>query len=485
MSFFECRFGEYGRGFDLYVGFSLFEEIENVFVRSFLQGGCLKSAVLDMPFCFDLPLNSESAFGDNGGCYSSYEHYSHENCHNFWGGSDSYFNSVSYSYLNDCYDFRRVYSCAWTFDGDNRYEKGDGRCNRFENKNYDERKYQRENTEANERRFNGFERDLTFERGLLPDEILPVNGLSGVILTANGLSGVIPFVNSSVNGKDHFSPSLILNIYGESDLKAFPSLSATKTGFDISLNREGCNYSESGGFSEKFSECIKTDRFKEALGRQSDLFIGGLGGKVFVSSEKGVDRVSAAERMGKQGIALLNENLEPRRRGMLFEYGNEDIEAHFYRAYGSVFLKDCFDFSQGKNVLFAAFDTAEPSGKFQRAELLWEKSVKADFERLGKLLPISVSDMLSINQRKENGAERGRFFLWEDELRISSEEVRKIRRAALSENCGETVKAEIRVDMSGMKNIINRETDIDSIVTDLTAAVSEAVASAAEGVRGL
>ncbi|MDE7281906.1 MAG: hypothetical protein K2N36_09240 [Ruminiclostridium sp.] len=94
------------------------------------------------------------------------------------------------------------------------------------------------------------------------------------------------------------------------------------------------------------------------------------------------------------------------------------------------------------------------------------------------------ADLLSAPEVERIVMEKGRLPLPE-ELVISPEEVRRIRRAIVTEYCAEPVKAEIRVDMSGMKNIINRETDIDSIVTDLTAAVSEAVASAAEGVHGL
>lgn len=71
------------------------------------------------------------------------------------------------------------------------------------------------------------------------------------------------------------------------------------------------------------------------------------------------------------------------------------------------------------------------------------------------------------------------------DMLISSEEARKIRGDGGTEYGGTPARAEISVDMSGMKNIINSKTDIDSLVTDLTEAVGEAVAAAAEGVYEL
>lgn len=209
-----------------------------------------------------------------------------------------------------------------------------------------------------------------------------------------------------------------------------------------------------------------------------------------------------AERSVRQGLSLRNENLGLGKIALLLKSGKENFESGFYRARGEALLNDRFDFiqekggflqekfnslqeesnlSQEKNVRFSAFDRSWLSAEFQRTELLWENSFKAGF---GKLRAGLGAVMLSAGG-KENETGRGRLFLREDELCISPEEIGKIRRAISTEYCAEPVKAEIRVDMSGMKNIINRETDIDSIVADLTAAVSEAVASAAEGVHGL
>ena len=132
---------------------------------------------------------------------------------------------------------------------------------------------------------------------------------------------------------------------------------------------------------------------------------------------------------------------------------------------------------QGKNGWSPVFDLSGIMAEIQGTEILLNKNFKNGVERLGDAVESYGAELLP------NAVEKGRLPLWEEELAISPEEVRRIRRAIVTEYYGEPVKAEIRVDMSGMKNIINKDMDIDSIVTDLTAAVSEAVASAAEGVH--
>ena len=69
------------------------------------------------------------------------------------------------------------------------------------------------------------------------------------------------------------------------------------------------------------------------------------------------------------------------------------------------------------------------------------------------------------------------------ETHISFDDLKKAIGTGALEYCGKPVKAEVKVDMSGMKNIIYKETSVDRIVADLTAAVSEAVTAAAEGVH--
>lgn len=71
------------------------------------------------------------------------------------------------------------------------------------------------------------------------------------------------------------------------------------------------------------------------------------------------------------------------------------------------------------------------------------------------------------------------------DMLISSEEAKRIRGEGVTERGGASPRTEIRVDFSGMKNIINNETDADSLVADLTEAVREAVTAAAEGVYEL
>ncbi len=569
MSLFEGRFGEDGHCFDLRFGFSLFEEIESAFVRGFLQGECLKSAVLDMPFYCEPLLGSELVSGSG-----SYEHFSDEIHHNYFGGSDSYFDSVSNSCFNDYFDHVSVYNRNIAFGGDRRYENWVMGCNGYENRKNDGQKNLLEDRSGGERRFGRTEGNLDLGRGL-PDAALPVNeipvisagrsfcmilavnGLSDMDLSVNGLfdmalpvndrAGGIPYVNSSVKAEDRFSPSLILNVYGEVNLKAFPSLFAAERDSDDSLSRGEYNYSTNGGFSEMILDRIKADRLGDALRRQWGLFVGGLGGKAFALSEKCKNRVfaadmaehcgklrngcglgydreldygleldydrnsghgfglrswamvradelfsvgsfllnGAAEMIGKKGFDLRNENHELGKHGLLFEQGREKSEIYSHPDFGKLFLKDRFDLTQETNRQLAVFEGAELSENLQRAELLWDKNVKAGFGKLGERLTGSAADVFLIGEEKENGVGRGRLFLQEYELCISPDEVRRIRRAAETECFGEPVKAEIKVDMSGMKNIINRETDIDSIVADLTAAVSEAAASAAEGVRGL
>lgn len=88
-------------------------------------------------------------------------------------------------------------------------------------------------------------------------------------------------------------------------------------------------------------------------------------------------------------------------------------------------------------------------------------------------------------RHKENAFEKCLYLCNEEsgELHISFEDLKKAIGTGALEYGGKPVKAEIKVDMSGMKNIIYKETSIDSVVTDLTAAVSEAVTAAAEGVH--
>ena len=190
--------------------------------------------------------------------------------------------------------------------------------------------------------------------------------------------------------------------------------------------------------------------------------------------------------------------------GLLPKSGREGLDSGLFGAFGaglfngrfdligeasrflperSGFLQNIFGLLQGKKGWTSPFDLWGIPAEFQRAGILPNRNFDAGIERLGAAAEGHGADLLNAVE-KMNGMENGRLSLLEEPA-ISPEEIRRIRRAIVTEHCAEPVKAEIRVDMSGMKNIINKETDIDSIVTDLTAAVSEAVASAAEGLHKL
>ncbi|MDE7280954.1 MAG: hypothetical protein K2N36_04360, partial [Ruminiclostridium sp.] len=93
-------FWEDQRCFGERFGFSIFEEIENAFVRSFLQSGCLKSEVLDLPFYCELSL--DPLMGVDGGKAS--ESRDGESFNNRVGGSERCFDNCSCNYFNNYYD---------------------------------------------------------------------------------------------------------------------------------------------------------------------------------------------------------------------------------------------------------------------------------------------------------------------------------------------------------------------------------------------
>ena len=249
-------------------------------------------------------------------------------------------------------------------------------------------------------------------------------------------------------------------------------------------------------------------------GCESELGFVGAGCNFNAGDRSGGDRLFAdigflpnswVDRSGKLGSALRNNDRALGKIGLCLKFGKEDLASGLYRTSGEVLLWDRFDlvserfgsrqemlgfsqktvgalqdrfeFLQGKNGWSPVFDLSGIMAEIQGTEILLNKNFKNGVERLGDAVESYGAELLP------NAVEKGRLPLWEEELAISPEEVRRIRRAIVTEYYGEPVKAEIRVDMSGMKNIINRDMDIDSIVTDLTAAVSEAVASAAEGVH--
>ena len=229
---------------------------------------------------------------------------------------------------------------------------------------------------------------------------------------------------------------------------------------------------------------------------------------------------SNAERFERQELRLPNQNSELEKIG-LPRAGKADLENGLYRICGAVLARDCFDLVQeglgswqertdlsqkiagalqdrfellhkgsfdliqDKGTWVSGFDISGISAEIRKTESLFAGNVKVCFEKLAGVVESYGNDLLPSAKGERFGMVKDVLPLLEEEPVISPEEIKRIRRAIVTEYYGEPGKAEIRVDMSGMKNIINKEMDIDSIVTDLTAAVSEAVASAAEGVHGL
>ena len=70
-----------------------------------------------------------------------------------------------------------------------------------------------------------------------------------------------------------------------------------------------------------------------------------------------------------------------------------------------------------------------------------------------------------------------------DAIDISSEDLKYLRDIAEAEVVNRFTTAEIKVDMSGMQNIVNNEMDLDGVVSYLGEGVNEAMEKAAEGVH--
>ncbi len=70
-----------------------------------------------------------------------------------------------------------------------------------------------------------------------------------------------------------------------------------------------------------------------------------------------------------------------------------------------------------------------------------------------------------------------------DSLDVTEEDLKYLRDIAEQENINRFTTAEIHIDQSGMQNIINKDMDLDGIVSGLTDAVNEAVVIIAEGVH--
>ncbi len=74
-------------------------------------------------------------------------------------------------------------------------------------------------------------------------------------------------------------------------------------------------------------------------------------------------------------------------------------------------------------------------------------------------------------------------FTVENAHTLSPEEITLLREIIIEPCYQGREKTEIKVDMTGMKNIINEKTDVTDLIADLTQAVGEAVSAAAEGVH--
>ena len=70
-----------------------------------------------------------------------------------------------------------------------------------------------------------------------------------------------------------------------------------------------------------------------------------------------------------------------------------------------------------------------------------------------------------------------------DSVDISQEDLKYLRDIAEAEVVNRFTTAEIKVDMSGMQNIVNNEMDLDGVVSYLGEGVNEAMEKAAEGVH--
>lgn len=183
--------------------------------------------------------------------------------------------------------------------------------------------------------------------------------------------------------------------------------------------------------------------------------------------------------------------------GAAFAFNSSELLKGINQAFKS---SDMFSFGEGQLLKKTVLDPVRIEGVyeslcdkiFNQERNAWEFANIAGFsEKKGEIfsgenLRSGYGDKLLISQ-KENLFENNLYLCREElgELHISPDDVREVLRAEASEYFRDPVKAEIKVDMSGMKNIINKETSIDSIVTDLTAAISEAVTAAAEGVHNL
>ena len=561
------------RCFELNFGFSIFEKIENAFVRSFLQGRCLRSDVLDMPFYCELALESSLTLcGDGKECGDQVD----EVCYNWFGGPERYFDNASYNRVNDHSNndlmsffndhsntsnaFLNIindFSDNGSYDRVNGFSDCDSGCGRdlvFDGSNIEHEKMCHDMYKIGDRcgRNYGAESisgDRLSERGGIMVVGLPWNEdfvisdlrSLGMAWAVNGVFGG----NSSADVKDRSSPSLFLNLYKESDLLL------TERGYDASLSCEGCFYGNEVGFNEIHFAFSGACRFGDDPGRGRNVFVGKDGGRVFdlgsevegsfadrrchcehefcfyeydrkhkaevcfadrgcrnaefplfefdcgleVSDMMCEGRLFAdvdlllngwAERLERQGLRLLNDNSELGKIG-LPRAGRAELSQKIVGA-----LQDRFDFMhkgadvfQDKGTWVSGFGISGISAEIRKTEMLFAGNVKVWFEKLAGAVESYGEDLIPNAEWERFGMVKGVLPLREEESVISPEEVKKIRKAIVTEYYREPVKAEIRVDMSGMKNIINKEMNIDSIVTDLTAAVSEAVASAAEGVHGL
>lgn len=471
MSFFEYRLGDNRYSFEFDIGVFVFEEIENSFVNSLLQRESLTAAAADMPLFLDLPFSLELSMPcDNGGGY--------------------YYNNVFQSVSDSCTDCNFFYSRNHFFDSEKQLKKG-------------ERTVYGEYVSkaliglplSGEKGFDACSAlDNRYENGGFSEAISGCikSDISGRIADSR-----LDLIMRETNGRfTKFSQA-----YEDLPYTPFYGFCGdNKRGCADKTEKKVCSFDinafqneEKKAFLEKISDRLFLrnlsvfygdlnyfDNFKSGFGVELNGFF--AADNPLVGAEK--------EILGKQDLLFWNRDFAFGNLGIIYQQGKEDLGALAYGAERLAFSKrnfyvTRFSVSQEEGRRSEAFGCTEPSRTFQGASVLWEKSAIKGFERLEGLLSVSAPNIPFTDERDWRGADIGKLFLWENELHISPEDVKKIRNASMPDYFGEHVKAEIRVDMSGMKNIFNRETDIDCIVADLTAAVSEAVASAAEGVHSL
>ncbi len=526
---FELLPGDNRLIFNYFSPFSFYEKIENAFINNFLQKECLKAAVLDFPLMIDVPFNSDE--GETP--------YFYEDSKSF---GKSYYNE-NFSEYSDCLSeygfhspslsqFQRFHKDESRKDLNSENYQGESLNNTYHSC---KEEIVRQTWENNERDFGqnaclALPLSLTFLGGQSDGIIDMVGG--GVFSekafegerindlarfwksssdSSGGKYGLVQFGNYENSFEKKSAVYRLAERYAfDENGTDFANVSlwlAFHTGVSASdtlVQPVGNNFVDNTDLMLQGRYELFFNRKNEIVaGREKDSFLetenkaAQRQEKVF-SEEKG--HFEAAKLLAKKNQAFA-ESVLVFERSELLERTVQAVERTglLERIDQAVKRPDMFSDKDGRSLNKLALESVRIEGAYKSlcgffSDLEKRAFGYAHIAGFSEAREILCKEDLHLNYgnrllmpQKENLLENKLYFCKEDpgELHISLNDVRKALRTEVSEYFGEPVKAEIKVDMSGMKNIINKETSIDSIVTDLTAAISEAVTSVAEGVHNL